>query len=61
MADNGTNISLKYSFDNVVFTTVLDETRGTFFTTGPNEVGLSSLNFGSGATQGMSYASWVQA
>jgi hypothetical protein len=58
LADNGTNITLSYSFDSVNYTTLLTETRGTFFTTGPDEIGIAGHNF-SGTTVGFSVLSLV--
>jgi hypothetical protein len=40
ISDNGTNTKLEYSLDGVNFTTLIDEARGTFLTTGPTHVGI---------------------
>ena len=39
MSDNGTNISFGLSSNGVKYQEIFSETRGTFFTTGPDEVG----------------------
>ena len=44
VADNGTNVIFSYSLDGVNFNTHLSETRGTFFTTAPNQYGLAGNN-----------------
>src|SRR6266700_1338442 len=47
ISDDGTNVIYSYSFDGVNFVTQLSETRGTFFTVKPNQVGIAIQNFGS--------------
>lgn len=44
VADNGTNVIFSYSLDGVNFNTHLSETRGTFFTTAPNQYGIAGNN-----------------
>ncbi len=60
ISDNGTNVIYSYSFDGVNFTTQLSETRATFFTVKPNQVGIAIQNFGSNQDTWGSIASWVQ-
>lgn len=59
-AGPGGNITLSYGFDGLLPNAValLNEPRGTFFTVGPDQVGIVIMNFGSGDNMGVSYVSW---
>jgi hypothetical protein len=59
MADDGTDLTLSYSLDGVNFTTLIDEARGTFFTTGPDQVGIFAQTFSD--PTGISIMGWAQA
>jgi len=61
IADTGTTITLSYSFDGENFTSLVSETRATFFTTAPDQVGIVIQNFGANIEIGGSIVSWVQA
>lgn len=58
--DNGTNTRFRFSFDGVLWETALDEARGTFFTTAPDQVGIGGWNNNSGVTQTASFLGWNQ-
>lgn len=57
---DGTNVTFEYGFDGRNFAMLLSEAKATFFTTAPDEVGLSAQNFNSGIDARCSYVSWVQ-
>ena len=59
ISDNGTLTVYSYSFDGVNFFTLVSETRGSFFTTAPDQVGIIIQNFGAGITVAGSVISWV--
>lgn len=60
----GGNITLKFGFDGLLAnaTALLTEARNTFFTTGPDQVGIVIMNLdgGAGPDIGMSYLGWDQ-
>jgi|SRR5690349_1905637 len=58
ITDNGTNVIYKYSMNGEHYVTLLSETRGTHFTTAPNQVGIIIQNFGAGINISGSIASW---
>jgi hypothetical protein len=61
VGDNGTNVTFEFSFDGFNWFTGLSETRGTFFTTGPNAYGLLIRNAtGSGLPIGASFLGLTQ-
>jgi len=60
ISDDGTTTVYSYSFDGVNFVTQLSELRGSFFTVGPNQVGITIQNIGSLQDTNGSIASWVK-
>lgn len=59
VADNGTTVSCSYGLDGVNFIDLVSETRGTFFTTAPDQIGIVAQNFSSGVTVYGSVMSWL--
>lgn len=56
---DGTNLTYSYSFNGLIYITLLTETKGTFFTAGPDEICIAGCSFtNSGAAA--EYLSFVQ-
>ena len=60
VGNNGTNVTYEYSMDGFNYTTLLSETKGTFFTTAPDQVGIAAAAMNVTVGCGVSYYSWVQ-
>lgn len=62
LEDDGTNITLSYSVDGVNYFQLHTELRGTFFTTGPDQVGwFAGVYQGVGNDVPVTLSAWVEA
>lgn len=60
MTDDGTNLITSFSFDGVIYHQLASVLRGSFFTTAPNQMGLSVFCTSSAGIQGENVFSWLQ-